>query len=721
MEKQVAELESQKQEMAETNKELQKAMERLSAELKNKPGPGGPDQNLLSKLAELEAQLKKEAQEKAMLQEKLTKAEASKGPVGPTEADMEEQARLMALLEAKLKAEQDRATQAERKMKEQASELAKIKGQPPKTVAATGGPAKVVEHEVDNSEELDALQKEMDAESRRADKLSKENKDLQAELERLRKMNEELRNAEPETRVVEVQREVSDKDSDDDDKSPGRNGPRPSQLARDEEARKMRTKMPGSDDHLEASGGGKAAFSQAMWDEKVAELNKANKKVMTQKDTIRELKEENAGLNERCDKMLKMLHQLKEQLKRVTEIAEARGCGDLVKSILEDAGVTQTLNSEEFTCFDRLYEDAKRRMEKQRTWDEQRMGLRPKSPMQERARAMLNNRAWAPGGAQQFSMTDPGPGYGAVQGYGFGEPSAPTITPGPFVSPGMGQTAPQMSMPMNSAGATLKISDSGSLYGPASQWCPTEKNSMPAPMKPGGQSPTAQAGQHISPASMAYLQNRGGDFMAEAGEYDFDMGMHVVGFAPGAGSRPGSTQTDPNSRANTPGGARRAGSPLGGAARSAPIDPSKPVMARKRFANSQSLTSLSAMALDVQGSSPLAANDRVSNAVPNRRKIIDSSKTLGRLDDMKPSAGMMMDDGSPILIPANNIWAGINHGEFSDRPKGPGMFRGFKLVGSRSQHDLSPLQGGIPNAFQCRLVRHLRSQEHIVCAERPFQ
>lgn len=341
------------------------------------------------------------------------------------------------------------------------------------------------------------------------------------------------------------------------------------------------------------------------------------------------------------------------------------------------------------------------------------MGLRPKSPMQERARAMLNNRAWAPGGAQQFSMTDPGPG---VQGYGFAEPSAPpTNTPGPFVSAGMGgmggtgapmNMAAQMSMGMNVAGATLKMGDSGSLYGPASQWCPTDKNSMPAPMRQGGQSPTAQAGQHISPASMAYLQNRGGDWMADAGEYDFDMGMHVVGFAPGGGSRPGSMGSlqDPNSRANTPGGARRAGSPLGGAARTAPIDPSKPVMGRKRFANSQSLTSLSAtaMSLDVQGSSPLAANERASNAIQHRRKIIDSSKTLGKLDDLKPSAGMMMDDGSPVLIPANNIWAGINHGEYSDRKAGPGMFRGFKLVGSRSQHDLSPLQvqGGIPNAFQ---------------------
>merc|ERR1719311_1136392 len=103
-------------------------------------------------------------------------------------------------------------------------------------------------------------------------------------------------------------------------------------------------------------------------------------KIASQKDAIRELKEEKEALEKRNDKMLKMLHQLKEQLRKVSEIAEKRGCGDLVASILEEASVTQTLESPEFTCFDRLYEDAKRRMEKQRIWEEERMGLRPRSP-----------------------------------------------------------------------------------------------------------------------------------------------------------------------------------------------------------------------------------------------------------------------------------------------------------------------------------------------------
>merc|ERR1719169_77476 len=125
------------------------------------------------------------------------------------------------------------------------------------------------------------------------------------------------------------------------------------------------------------------------------ELDKARSKLQALRNQLRELQDEKAALEERNDKMLRMLHQLKEQLRKVTEIAERRGCGDLVKSILEEANVTQTLESPEFTCFDRLYEDAKRRMEKQRIWEEERMGLRPKSPVARMAK-MMGGAGWHP-------------------------------------------------------------------------------------------------------------------------------------------------------------------------------------------------------------------------------------------------------------------------------------------------------------------------------------
>mmetsp|Transcript_96649 Transcript_96649/g.288612 ORF Transcript_96649/g.288612 Transcript_96649/m.288612 type:complete len:835 (+) Transcript_96649:86-2590(+) len=97
-----------------------------------------------------------------------------------------------------------------------------------------------------------------------------------------------------------------------------------------------------------------------------AEHEKALGKLASKDQRIAVLKEEKAALEEEKLRMLKMLQQLKEQLRRVQEIAEKKGYGKLVQEILEEAQVTDTINSPEFSCFDRLYEDALRRQRKHR-------------------------------------------------------------------------------------------------------------------------------------------------------------------------------------------------------------------------------------------------------------------------------------------------------------------------------------------------------------------
>lgn len=94
----------------------------------------------------------------------------------------------------------------------------------------------------------------------------------------------------------------------------------------------------------------------------------------------KELNEEKEEMQEQIDKLLKLLAQVKEQLRRIMEIAEKKGLGAQVKEIMDEANLTETLNSPEFTCFDRLYEDALRRQRRAREIERMKLGLDPRGP-----------------------------------------------------------------------------------------------------------------------------------------------------------------------------------------------------------------------------------------------------------------------------------------------------------------------------------------------------
>merc|ERR1719502_2546662 len=123
-------------------------------------------------------------------------------------------------------------------------------------------------------------------------------------------------------------------------------------------------------------------------DKLLAELERYKERNKKQKAENDELKQLNKELEEKQNRMLKMLHDIKEQLARVTAIAEKKGLGDVVRQILEESKVTESLESEEYTCFNRLYDDAKRRQEKQRRIQEEKFGggsrFRAASPAQVR-------------------------------------------------------------------------------------------------------------------------------------------------------------------------------------------------------------------------------------------------------------------------------------------------------------------------------------------------
>eukprot|EP00747_Dinoflagellata_sp_TGD_P206222 gnl/TRDRNA2_/TRDRNA2_79953_c2_seq1.p1 gnl/TRDRNA2_/TRDRNA2_79953_c2~~gnl/TRDRNA2_/TRDRNA2_79953_c2_seq1.p1 ORF type:complete len:516 (+),score=105.96 gnl/TRDRNA2_/TRDRNA2_79953_c2_seq1:192-1550(+) len=85
---------------------------------------------------------------------------------------------------------------------------------------------------------------------------------------------------------------------------------------------------------------------------------------------IKELKDANEELEQKNQKCLKAIHDLKEQIKKISEIAERRGYGKLVDSILEESGLKATIESEEFEVFQRLWQDACRRIKQQNEWAE---------------------------------------------------------------------------------------------------------------------------------------------------------------------------------------------------------------------------------------------------------------------------------------------------------------------------------------------------------------
>jgi len=414
------------------------------------------------------------------------------------------------------------------------------------------------------------------------------------------------------------------------------------------------------------------------------------------------LKDEKEALEKRNDKMLKMLHQLKEQLRKVSEIAEKRGCGDLVNSILEEASVTQTLESPEFTCFDRLYEDAKRRMEKQRIWEEERMGLRPRSP---NTRVFFHGLPAAGGGVSQPSLG------GAMQSSSLDAPQRSYSAPGDWNgvqgsnswSLGMVSSMGGYAVPANNGARTTPNIQSNMPVGMqfhegqspfflgASP--PGSPDAMPIPV---GSSPIAKA--------RAFAQgpvNEWGDWMSEGmgivGEgYQIgrpSSGLSGISTAPGE-SRPFSRISGMSSPdGSRPGSRMLLGTPSGDMMRATtPAEIGRRPRTLLGMGASRSTGALSAMDMDIQGTgNGVPQSERLAMTLPCKKFSESKSASTGRLEEMMVSTPLA--ERREVL--ANSMWSGM-HGEYLERPSGPGMLRGFKLVGNRQQRKLLPFQGAHP-------------------------
>jgi len=266
-----------------------------------------------------------------------------------------------AQLNAELQAARKRIEDLENRLKEAQKEIAALKKQKSPAPAKTEGKATVdgeafrrlsaeLEEERRKREELEELlqkaqeeiellKKDLDAERKKAAELS-------AELKRL----QQLDGKKPE--VLQEVQQVS---------IPG--GMTDEQLAELEELRA-----------------------------KAAELEKLKAKLKKRDAQIAALQEENDKLNEEQMRLLKMLKQVREQLRIVMELAEKKGLGDVIKKLFEEAGLGTTMSDPDYTCFDRLYDDALRRMDKQRRLEWYRLGNTGEPPPSFKAKQAYRRR-----------------------------------------------------------------------------------------------------------------------------------------------------------------------------------------------------------------------------------------------------------------------------------------------------------------------------------------
>lgn len=377
-EDQVRTLENTQSELKEKLRAVEKAAEEMRNRIRdsenNKEDPSD------GKVAELEQQMKSVEQQRNMAQERVKELERQLGEAGKSE--LLEAQRQLEQLQKQLKETSELAEQMKKEAEKAKDELAKEKGKVKPIAAPKVQPEVRSKHgpRVDQ-DEFDAMKKQFQDERDRAklaEKSAQQGQDdlarAQKELEDLRAKYEtsEARASHAETRASEAERDADKwkkeaKDAND------------AYSKAMEEAKRSRTKkqieVPTPQEEKPRTPMQVQGVPQEEVDKLMAELEKFKERAKKYKAENDELKDANSKLEEKQLKMLKMLHDIKEQLRRVTEIAEKRGLGDVVKQILEESKVSETLESADYTCFNRLYDDAKRRQEKQRKLQAEKFGI----------------------------------------------------------------------------------------------------------------------------------------------------------------------------------------------------------------------------------------------------------------------------------------------------------------------------------------------------------
>eukprot|EP00931_Biecheleriopsis_adriatica_P099549 TRINITY_DN7414_c0_g2_i2.p1 TRINITY_DN7414_c0_g2~~TRINITY_DN7414_c0_g2_i2.p1 ORF type:complete len:652 (-),score=194.07 TRINITY_DN7414_c0_g2_i2:48-1943(-) len=104
-----------------------------------------------------------------------------------------------------------------------------------------------------------------------------------------------------------------------------------------------------------------------------SQLGKLKQTSERQAKTIEGLKEDKERLEEEKLKTLKTLNMLRKQIKELMALAESKGLKSEVDKLMSESGLGSTYANADWSCFERLYQDALRRQNKLREREEARV------------------------------------------------------------------------------------------------------------------------------------------------------------------------------------------------------------------------------------------------------------------------------------------------------------------------------------------------------------
>eukprot|EP00435_Cladocopium_sp_Y103_P068570 s1251_g31.t1 len=350
----IRELELAAKEAEEKLAAMEKSLEQLRREVKEfrrQSDNAGPSASL-EELERVKQQLKQSEEKNAQLEEMISQLRKQLQE-GNKSGDVEK-------IKSELQMAKKRIEELEQKLMDAQKEIAILKRQ------KGGAPGPPVPVATDDSEAIRRLKEELEEERRRRQELEDLLKKTEAEMDQLKKdidaerkksldLSNQLKNLPKSDNKKETITEIKEVTV------PG--GLSEEQLRELEELRA-----------------------------KAEELEKLKAKLKKRDQQIASLQEDNDKLNEEQVRLLKLLKQVREQLRILMELAEKKGLGDVIKKLFEEAGLGKTMADPDYTCFDRLYDDALRRMDKQRRMEWYRLGNTGEPPPSFKARQPVRAR-----------------------------------------------------------------------------------------------------------------------------------------------------------------------------------------------------------------------------------------------------------------------------------------------------------------------------------------
>jgi len=109
---------------------------------------------------------------------------------------------------------------------------------------------------------------------------------------------------------------------------------------------------------------GELAKSEAKVQELTTSWDECRTKIKAQATELQTQRQEAQGVQEKLDRALKTIHVVKSQIDKLQALAKGNGTTKQVEDVMNESGMIEYLNNPEWSIWERLYQDAKRRQNK---------------------------------------------------------------------------------------------------------------------------------------------------------------------------------------------------------------------------------------------------------------------------------------------------------------------------------------------------------------------